>query len=71
MSARYWEPHMSMGDHTPEEDLIIANLLSYLANKSFEEDKFGWFLKGTKPYCKFNLDTMKPEILEYTPKDVV
>lgn len=64
--ARYWEVDLSQGNHFSEEDLIIGSLLSYIAAQAYEADRFGWFLKGTKPYCKFNLDTRLPEILEHT-----
>jgi len=67
MSKRYWEPNLNQGNHFTEQDVIIGNLLAYIAKKEYKADEFGWFLKESSPYCKFNLDTMQPEILEYKP----
>lgn len=65
MSTRYWKPDMSQGMHGTEDELIISTLLAYIANKEYEADKFEWFLKDAKPCARFDLDNMKPVILEH------
>lgn len=65
MSTRYWEPDLSQGNIGTEDERIISTLLAYIANKEYEADKFEWFLKEAKPYAKFDLDSMKPVILEH------
>lgn len=61
----YWEPNLNQGNHATKEDLIIANLLSYIAEEGYQKNKYWYQASGITLYAKFNLDTMLPEILEY------
>jgi hypothetical protein len=64
----HWKaPH----DHATQEDIIIINLLAYIAAKAYEEDRFGYFLRSTRPYAVFDLDSMQPVILEHAHKENV